>query len=445
MPTEKIKILILIFIFSVLFNVAEASLKIVEVMYDPEGGDENREWVKLYNDGEETIDIVSGKGDLSWRFIDKSPHYINDSITISPHGYAVLAGDKNTFLNEYSSFSSPVADTTMSLQNTSGTVQISDGTNIVASFNYPSSTIDQSDNQNEGDTSNSDVSSNTSDDHEEKIDVLKIITKINFPKIITAGIPFSFYSITTDNRKITHNVGKFVWNFGDGGNVTVSEYGPFDYVYEYPGDYIVNLSYFDNSFTEIPDATDRLIIKVYSPDIYISGAGDRLDPYVEIENRSKYELDISGWSIVTSSKVFTFSNGTNISAKNKIKLHSKVTNFTEDDLKYLIIQNPRGDIVATYPMSNSLSKSNISSNLKNIKTDNLIDNSKKETEVIDLNNLTANSLVKVSFSNKWIIFLSLFAVISLGIISFLVAGKKNKNSNNEIEGEVNANNFKILE
>lgn len=446
MNTEKIKkISILIFIFSVFFNTSEASLKIVEVMYDPEGGDENREWVKLYNDGEEDISIIGGKSSSSWRFIDKSPHYINDSITISPHKYAVLASDKNTFLNEYPSFSFPVADTTMSLPNTSGSVQISDGVNIIASFDYPSTSIEQSEIEDEEEYINEDnESENTNKNSKEEQDILRITTKINFPKVLMSGVPFSFYSTTTDNRKMTYNVGKFVWNFGDGNSLEVDNYGPFNYVYEYPGDYTVSLLYFDNSFTEIPDAIDKINIKVYPLNVYISGVGNSLDPYVEIENKLKYEVDLSNWSIATSSKVFVFPKGSSISSNNKIKIHSKITNFTEDDLKYLIIQNPRGDIISAYP-SNNLFKNNISNSIKNTKIDNSNNNLKTQEEIIDLNNLTNDSSPKINFKDKWVTFSGLFIVILLGIISFFAIGKKKEYIKNDIENEVNADDFKILE
>jgi hypothetical protein len=162
----------------------------------------------------------------------------------------------------------------MSLPNTPSTISIFDGEKIVDSYDYPSPNSDISsdnDDNEEGVISGRIISSN--DKNKEKEDLLRITTKINFPKIITAQTPFSFYSTTTDNRNITYNVGKFVWNFGDGVSITADNYGPLTYTYEYPGDYIVNLYYFDNTITSIPDAVDRINIKVVPADIYISKVG----------------------------------------------------------------------------------------------------------------------------------------------------------------------------
>lgn len=435
---KKIKISIPLFIFLGFFSVCHASLKIVEVMYDPDGSDENREWVKVYNDSDNDINIIGGKSNSSWKFIDKATHYINDSITISPHEYGVLASDKDTFLSEYSSYYLPVADTTMSLGNTSGVVQISDGVNIISSFSYPSSSSSELDEViNEDSDNNTHSLKAESKEDKDDIKILKITTKINFPKIITSGVPFSFYSTTTDNSEITHNVGKFIWNFGDGSSLDTKDYGPYSYTYEYPGDYVVNLSYYDNSFTEIPDATDKINVKVVSADIFISGVGSVVDPYIEIQNKSKYDVDVSGWAIATTSKNFIFPKNTIFLKNNKIRLSQKVTSFESEDLKYFIIQNKRGDIVATYPSK----KINTMSSSNNVSVNS--DSVAKDNDVINLNDLGASASDYNQISGKYTYFL-LLIVILLGVISFILF-KKKKTNIIDIEKEVSSSDFKILE
>ena len=292
------------------------------------------------------------------------------------------------------------------------------------------------------------------EDEEEEIDIFKIITKINFPKILTAGILFSFHSLTADSNGITYNVGKFVWNFGDGTIMTVKSYGPLEYTYEYPGEYVVNLSYFKNTLTEVPDATDKITIKVIPADIYISGVGNNADPYIEIENKSKYDIDLSSWIIIAGQKVFAFPTGTSILKGGRIKLSPKITHFTGDDLKYLIIQNPRGDIVATYPIQNkktvitsasqnvasNVSKKGIEERQEEIKEEN------NEPQIINLNDLEASaSNSNIHISNKVLASLGLVSIIILGIISFLFIKKKNKSIDENIEGEISVDDIKIIE
>ena len=48
-----------LFVFS--FHVAYANILINEVMYDVEGTDTDREWIEVYNDGSESVDLSTYK------------------------------------------------------------------------------------------------------------------------------------------------------------------------------------------------------------------------------------------------------------------------------------------------------------------------------------------------------------------------------------------------
>lgn len=431
---KKITVLLVVFLSWV--NVVNASLEITEIMYDPEGSDTNREWIKLYNDGDKDIKIIGGQTKASWRISGgeskESLHYINEDLNIGPNEYAVITKNKDIFNQEYSSFSGLVTTASISLNNTSGIVKIWDGAsprNVVAFSSYDVNDVIDDDEYIEEDevSENSDIEE---DKKEEKI-IFKITTKIISPKIVTAGIAFSVGSLTTTNTGKTYNFGKFIWNFGDGMKIEVKESKLFDYIYEYPGEYILSLSYFDNSFVLVPDAIDRIIIKVIPSDIYISSIGTDMDPYVEIENKSKYEVNLSGWKINGVNKTFIFPEGTILLQAKKIKLSPKITGFTGSDIKYLVIENPSGAQVAIYPegkkkiTQNSLinnSSYNNSNSLKN----NLKDNSLPEnSQIINLNDLGANaSGAKVNISNPIYYILGLVFIVALGFASFLFIKKK---------------------
>jgi len=170
--------------------------------------------------------------------------------------------------------------------------------------------------------SNTDSSDNSSEDNtvDETVDsisvvnntseIFKITTKIISPKIVTAGIPFLLSSLTTTNRGETYAVGKFVWNFGDGMIREVGQSNPFEYIYEYPGEYALTLSYYDSIFSIKPDAIDKITIKVIPSGINISSVGTVGDPFVEIENKSNYEIILSNWVVTAGIHYFIVPEGT---------------------------------------------------------------------------------------------------------------------------------------
>lgn len=303
-----------------------------------------------------------------------------------------------------------------------------------------------------GDNNDSSQSSSSSGNSytKEALPPLKINTKINIPKVIVAGDPFTFESVTTTNRKEIYKVGRFLWNFGDGMMTWTKDSGPFEYVYEYPGEYVLTLSYFDNSFNKVPDAIDRVVVKVIDSGLSVIGVGPSHDPYVELENDSPSEIDLSGWKIIAGAHIFSFSDGTNILSKKKMKLSPKITGFTDEDIKNVIITNPSGEVISIYPLKK---KNTYNKNTRelNYRTDNNMLNKNNNLEtfneesIINLDNLGASvgeSTSKIPKSFYPIIVL--IVVIGIGITSFfLIRNKTNKNK--ELESEINADDIKIIE
>lgn len=104
------------------------TVTITEVMANPDGADANREWIEIYNYGNDPITISGGQASTSWRFKDTTSHLLNlgtSTITLMPGSLVVLASDAATFLTEYQNFLATVIDTTMSLTNAGGQVSIS--------------------------------------------------------------------------------------------------------------------------------------------------------------------------------------------------------------------------------------------------------------------------------------------------------------------------------
>ena len=92
---------------------AQGDVKINEIMYNPsteQGSDANMEWIELYNNDAEAINI-SG-----WT-IDNNP--ISDNV-MEPGDYVVLARNKTAFDAYYGALPCPVIDVTLGLKNDPG-------------------------------------------------------------------------------------------------------------------------------------------------------------------------------------------------------------------------------------------------------------------------------------------------------------------------------------
>lgn len=442
-------------------NFAYANLEITSVMYDPEGTDTNREWIKLYNDGSEVINIISGKTNSAWRFGDgengETLHYISGEINIGPGEYAILASDKDTYISEYS-YSGLIADTSMSLNNTNGVVKIWDGSsprNVVASFEYTadssnSGSNNTTDNTTNNSSNNTTISTSSSSSNTDSV-IFKINTKIISPKNVIAGVPFPLNSLTTTNTGKTYSVGKFVWNFGDGMTREVGKSEPFDYVYEYPGEYVLVLSYFDSLLNKTADATDRVTIKVVPPEIFISSVGNDTDPFIEIENKSSNEAILSNWIVTGGMHYFVIPSGTTLLPGKKIKLSPKITGFIGDDIKFVTITNPNKLITASYPVQTkkfiqksypiTVAVSDVVTTPKN----NIQEASTDSSNIINLNDLGAdaeNSRINISDSTYALI--GLLIVIGIGMAGYLLIKKKNNNGD-YIKNELRAEDMTLIE
>jgi len=100
------------------------ALTITEIMYNPEGNDSGREWIEVFNNSSETINILSGKN--GWRINDGKNHLFEENLTVYPQEMFVIVQDKNLFFKDYPNFQGKVIQANFSLKNESGKIQIFD-------------------------------------------------------------------------------------------------------------------------------------------------------------------------------------------------------------------------------------------------------------------------------------------------------------------------------
>jgi DNA/RNA endonuclease YhcR with UshA esterase domain len=121
-------LLLAFFTFKGIVNASTTDIIFTEIMYNPSSSDTKKEWVEIYNSGSSAVTIIEGSGTDSWRFNDGSNHtltLLQGDLTISSGGYAILASDAQTFLDDHTGFTGTIIDTVLSLNNTSDTIKLS--------------------------------------------------------------------------------------------------------------------------------------------------------------------------------------------------------------------------------------------------------------------------------------------------------------------------------
>ena len=483
-----------VFLFILLggVNIAHANLEITEVMYDPQGANTSHQWVEVYNNSSSSIDLSSwylADYDTSWHFRTISS---DDSTILNSNSYAIIAKTSNLadFKSKNSNLGGQILKANITLGAESGHIGLSsDKKNIISEISY-SSAMDNGNSlqkingawkessptagasnilSTNSSNDNVSISSNTSSNSSSEVSTSKvsntdtgeyrIITKIISPKMVTAKLPFYISSLTTTSKKETLATGRYLWNFGDGTSVETRNNQEFSHTYDYPGEYVLSLSFFNNSFEKIPSATSRVTIKVVSADVIISSVGDITDPFVEFENKSSYEIDISGFILKANNHNFTIPTGTIILPNHKIKLSSKISGFSISDLSSIVLINQSGDIVATYPIKNiPISSNKITSTsqedypLPQVESSKYLSNKKNidnpDPSFINLNDLAAQAgnieNLESNSSSKSYIWFALFGIIAIGASVIFITRKKTEIPD-YVDGNIRAEDIKIIE
>lgn len=132
MTSRPLQIIALSILFAVGLISPARALTITEVMYNPEGRDQDREWVEVYNDESWTVDPAA------LRFFDGRRHRVSGE-TLPPGEYAVLVPKPEQFRVDYPELSVRLWDTVMSIRNQGEVIRIltTGGQELASSFASP--------------------------------------------------------------------------------------------------------------------------------------------------------------------------------------------------------------------------------------------------------------------------------------------------------------------
>ena len=110
------------------YVLASSSLQITEIAYDTLDSDTDHEWVEIFNSSTLPLDIIG------WKISEdgKANHTLNippkngglGNMILDVGEYAIIADNANIFLQDYPQFSGTLIDSSFSLNNTTGIIQI---------------------------------------------------------------------------------------------------------------------------------------------------------------------------------------------------------------------------------------------------------------------------------------------------------------------------------
>lgn len=377
MRTKFLKqITVVISVFLCIPFVAGAQVRITEIMYDTSGTDTGREWIEVYNEGSEPVDLSL------WKLFEGNvAHKLTPlgSVTLGPLGYAIIADVPSKFQTDNPSYTGLLFDSVFSLGNEGETLIMRNpdgvdvdtvsymsavggqgdgmslqktwaGTWIAASPTVGSATTqtvsettpDPEPQTTEGvdepaaqtSTKNPDVYSSHSSQTIANVsfDAPEFVVTSGRQRIGFVGAPLVFEAKVQSMKNIPlGNVAGFSWSWGDG----FQSSGQFvSHTYEYPGDYIAIL----NSSMGGADAVSKVKIKILSPKVSITAA---TNSSVEITNGDVYELNIGGWWIETAGERRVIPQDTVLSKQVSVHISAKALGL-RGFKDYVRLINPAG-------------------------------------------------------------------------------------------------------
>ncbi|HCR93276.1 MAG TPA: hypothetical protein DIU47_05000 [Candidatus Pacebacteria bacterium] len=379
-----------------------AAVVINEIMYAPEEGVAH-EWFEIFNNGGNDFDLKD------WRFSDGSNHVFEEppknggqgSLVISPGVYAVIAKEANIFLSSHPGFSGTVIDGSFSLTDAGDTLSLIDangltvdtvtygenagaqknglslqkinsvwqgGTPTPGTLNVSAPTTNANSSQQETATTSTSTTTATNIPSGSSFPVEPQIfaSAGESKRIVIVGGTTTFSGRVWGLKKEPIENARMLWNFGDG---STSEGKTVAHTYRYTGTYIITLDASSGYYS----ASDRVTIEVVSADVIISSIGDSKSSFVELYNKSPYELDLSFWSIRAGNLTFIIPEHTFVAAGAKIKFAREVTGLpaatstaqvgiTSNTLASVALYYPNGIPANSYSPGTPLSISSLPTN-----------------------------------------------------------------------------------
>ena len=374
---------------------AAGGLSITEIMYDPAGSDDKREWVEVYNGSSAGIDMTGHT--ILTDGLTSTHHALTPqgSSVIPSGGYSVIVQDVNGFKGDYPGYAGLIFDSSWTgLTTTVGkTIAILDAQSAVLdSVTYdpavggsndgnslqkndagawvaalptpgasmPGATASSS----SAETNTATVVSGTTDAATNNgtpstpapapapaaakpplVSVPELSASLAVPQHAIAGIPVKISDKVQGFSGELRTYGSAHFALGDGSAHDGPATDSFSYTYAYPGNYVIEFEYRVDAFSADSDARARATIEVSAPSVAITAVA--ADGSIELTNPGSREADISGWILAPSGEAFSpqavhVPSGTVILPADKIVLSHAVTGISSEGAEAAILMLPAG-------------------------------------------------------------------------------------------------------
>jgi hypothetical protein len=309
---------LIFFALLIFINTVQAqNLIFTEIMYDPEGADSGQEWVEIFNLSTSTIEISS-----NWRFNDGSNHLLNlyqGENQIASSTFFIITSNAQNFLNKYSDSNQTVFESSLSLNNSSATLQLINNGGLVNEITYNSSWGASGNNKTLEKINIYDPESDWQESYliNGTPGAESSTAPLNQAPIAIAGNDINAYI----NEEIIFNASNsydpdgdeldFLWDFAGLASSTdcISIYQ-----FSQPGEYLIFLTINDGRTS----STDSLIVNIQENQIPSGGIiinellpnppGSDEAEWIELKNKNDYPVNLEGYFLKDASeKTYTFS------------------------------------------------------------------------------------------------------------------------------------------
>ncbi|MEK7502853.1 MAG: lamin tail domain-containing protein [Patescibacteria group bacterium] len=359
------KFLFLILIAFVFAFPAYASIVISEIMYDVEGSDTGREWVEIQN--------IGADADLTgWKLFESGVNHglvlAKGNILLPQNGFAIIADNIDKFLLDWPDFSGTIFDSSFSLSNSGETVilrdaGLGDSDTVVYSSDFGangdgnslqkvgnswvsnSPTLGagvESENNSPSPSEGGGIEGGGSEElggggsiPEPKSSPFQAFAGKDRFALAGAEVYFDGHADGISEDLISK--ARFLWNFGDG---AIGEGKNIKHIFQYPGNYIVNLNVSFGAFS----SSDSAKVAVSPAGISISEI--KPGTFLEIENSAGKISDVSGFGIqINDSKIFSFPKDSMLSHNSFLALDVSALGFEIPSAGEVKILYPNGKIL----------------------------------------------------------------------------------------------------
>lgn len=355
-------VLISLFLLPIVVN---SQIIINEIMYNPDGSDTGREWIEIFNNGSETVNLTG------WKLFEANVnHKINPaeeggSLDLPANGFGIIVDNVTKFGENHPSFNGIVFDSAYSLSNTGESLIIRDSDlNDIDSVTYTSDwgadgdanslqLVDNDwlatnptmgsqnglvENEDEEENNQNEESSNQTESNSPTSQQIFADAGNDRNVIVGADSIFGGKAFGISNEPLQN--ARYIWSFGDGNS---GQGKNILHTYSHPGEYVVVLNVVSGEYS----ASDRLIVIAQPADIIISSV-DLESNFVELYNKSKYELNLSWWRIKIGNDYFTLPKDTIILAGKKVKFSPQTAGLKISNISQVSLLYPNGTIAYYY-------------------------------------------------------------------------------------------------